>query len=108
MDVRIESPRSRDSIDLIDTFRHAGFHAGLADTPGTWDVAVEQAPRSGHLVDQVASVLEDWLADHGRSSATLYAGDRLYVVEGARAGRAAPDVEERSAARPRRRPVPVG
>jgi hypothetical protein len=75
--LRIETPFSRDAIDLIDALRAHGFRAGLAGTPGTWDVAV-----TGSL-SEIAPVLAERLAGQGTSAAAVYAGERLFVVEAA-------------------------
>jgi hypothetical protein len=71
--LRIEMGSSHEAIDLIDAFRARGFEAGLADTPGTWDVAVAGS------VNDVARVL----ADKEIPVALVRAAGRLYLVEAA-------------------------
>lgn len=69
--LRIELTSSHHAIDLIDAFRACGLEAGLADTPGTWDVAVAGS------VDEIAPVL----AAEGLPAALVHADGRLYLVE---------------------------
>jgi len=72
--VRIEVARIADSIGLIDSYREAGFTAGLANEPGTWNVEV-----AGGL-DDVASVLYEWMARTDRDLMLAHVGERLYLM----------------------------
>lgn len=71
--LRIGMLSSQDAIDLIDEFRGRGFEAGLADTPGAWDVAVACS------VDEIVPVL----TAKKIPLAVVHAGGRLYLVEAA-------------------------
>jgi hypothetical protein len=71
--LRIEMRSSHDAIDLIDAFRARGFEAGLASSPGTWDVAVTGS------VDEIVPVL----ADQEIPLAVVHAFGRVYLVEAA-------------------------
>jgi hypothetical protein len=72
--VRIEVARIADSIGLIDSFREAGLTAGLGNEPGTWNVEV-----AGSL-DDVGSVLFEWMARSDRDLMLAHAGERLYLM----------------------------
>jgi hypothetical protein len=76
-DLRTETSFARDAIDLIDALRAQGFCAGLADTPGAWDVAV-----TGSL-GEITPVLAERLRARGSWAAAVHAGERFYVVEAA-------------------------
>jgi hypothetical protein len=79
--VRVEASRIREAIELIDTLRPLGYRAGLADTPGAWDVAVERDGMSAReLLDRIAPVLARWVAAHDKSPAAVHIGERLYIV----------------------------
>jgi hypothetical protein len=75
--LRIETPLSRDAIDLIDAFRAHGFQAGLADTPGTWDVAVTGS------VGEIVPVLAERLTAQENAAAVVHAAGRFYLIEAA-------------------------
>jgi hypothetical protein len=75
--LRIETSSSRDAIDLIDAFHAHGFQAGLADTPGAWDVAVTGS------VGAIVSVLSERLAAQGNAAAVVHATGGFYLVEAA-------------------------
>jgi hypothetical protein len=72
--IRIDTARIADGIGLVDAFRAAGFAAGLADVPGTWDVEVD-AP-----LDDVASALLEWMERNGRELMLAHADGRAYLV----------------------------
>jgi hypothetical protein len=72
--VRVDLARIADALGLIEACREAGFDAGLADVPGTWDVEVDAA------LDEASPTLLDWMERNGRELMLAHADGRAYLV----------------------------
>ncbi len=74
-EILVESARVADALSLIDAFRGAGLDAGLAESPGTWDVVVRSAD-----LGTVTAELARWMRATGRELMLAHDGALSYLV----------------------------
>jgi hypothetical protein len=83
--VRIEVENEAQALDLSLALAVRGLTGNVLFEHLRWAVEVGQAREdSRRLLAEVSEAVVDWLCDRGYESATVHAGDRTFLLRGAR------------------------